>query len=98
MRFFRLPFASQLQIFLLAGMILGFLLIGQNLSLDVYKWGLIILMASAFVQIVAGNIPPETRLLGTLIRLAIGLVIVVLVFLIGIWLVPYLARLGGGHS
>jgi hypothetical protein len=98
MRFFRLPFASQLQIFLLVGMILGFLLIGQNLSLEVYKWGLLILMASAFVQIVAGNIPPETRLIGTLIRLALGLAIVVCVFLIGIWLVPYLARLGGGHS
>jgi hypothetical protein len=94
MKFFRLPFASQLQILLLIGMLLGFVLIGQNLSLEVYKWGLIILMLSAFLQIVVGNIPPETRLVGTLCRLVFGLAIVVAVFLIGIWLVPFLAQLG----
>jgi hypothetical protein len=94
MKFFRLPFASQLQILLLVGMLLGFVLIGQNLSLEVYKWGLIILMLSAFLQIVVGNIPPETRLVGTLCRLMFGLTIVMAVFLIGIWLVPYLAQLG----
>jgi hypothetical protein len=94
MKFFRLPFASQLQILLLVGMLLGFVLIGQNFSLEVYKWGLIILMLSAFLQIVVGNIPPETRLVGTLCRLVFGLTIVVAVFLIGIWLVPFLAQLG----
>jgi hypothetical protein len=94
MKFFRLPFASQLQILLLVGMLLGLVLIGQNFSLEVYKWGLIILMLSAFLQIVVGNIPPETRLVGTLCRLVFGLAIVVAVFLIGIWLVPYLAQLG----
>lgn len=95
MKFFRLPFASQLQIILLVGMLLGFVLIGQSLSLDVYRWGLIILMLSAFLQIVVGNIPPETQLIGTILRLMLGLSIVVSVFLIGIWLVPYLAQLGG---
>jgi hypothetical protein len=95
MKFFRLPFASQLQIALLVGMLLGFFLIGQSISLEVYKWGMIILMLSAFLQIVVGNIPPETRIIGTLVRLALGLCIVVAVFLIGIWLVPYLAQLGG---
>ena len=95
MKFFRLPFASQLQIILLVGMLLGFVLIGQSLSLDVYRWGLIILMLSAFLQIVVGNIPPETQLIGTILRLVLGLSIVVAVFLIGIWLVPYLAQLGG---
>src|ERR1700760_1569298 len=95
MRFFRLPFASQLQIVLLVGMLLGFVLIGQSLSMEMYKWGMIILMFSAFLQIVVGNIPPATRLIGTLLRLAFGLSIVVAVFVIGIWLVPYLAQLGG---
>ncbi len=95
MKFFQLPFASQLQIILLVGMLLGFVLIGQSLSLDVYRWGLIILMLSAFLQIVVGNIPPETQLIGTILRLVLGLSIVVAVFLIGIWLVPYLAQLGG---
>ena len=95
MKIFRLPFASQLQILLLVGMLVGFVLIGQTFSLEFYKWGLIILMASAFLQIVVGNIPPQTQLVGTMIRLMLGLTIVVAVFVVGIWLVPYLAQLGG---
>jgi hypothetical protein len=95
MKIFRLPFASQLQILLLVGMLVGFVLIGQTFSLEFYKWGLIILMVSAFLQIVVGNIPPQTQLVGTIIRLMLGLTIVVAVFVVGIWLVPYLAQLGG---
>jgi hypothetical protein len=94
MRFFRLPFASQLQIVLLAGMILAFLLIAQNQSVDVYQYGLLLLIGFSLLQVVAGNIPPQTRVVGTLIRLLLGLVIVAAVFGIGIVLVPYLAELG----
>jgi hypothetical protein len=96
MRFFRLPFASQLQIVLLAGMILAFLLIAQNQSVDVYQYGLLLLIGFSLLQVVAGNIPPQTRVVGTLIRLLLGLVIVAAVFGIGIVLVPYLAELGRG--
>jgi hypothetical protein len=96
MRFFRLPFASQLQIVLLAGMILAFLLIAQNQSVDVYQYGLLLLIGFSLLQVVAGNIPPHTRVVGTLIRLLLGLVIVAAVFGIGIVLVPYLAELGRG--
>jgi hypothetical protein len=94
MRFFRLPFASQLQIILLGGMILAFLLIAQNQSMDVYQYGLLLLIGFSLLQVVAGNIPPQTRVIGTLIRLLLGLVIVAAVFGIGIILVPYLAELG----
>ncbi len=96
MRFFRLPFASQLQIVLLAGMILAFLLIAQNQSVDVYQYGLLLLIGFSLLQVVAGNIPPQTRVVGTLIRLLLGLIIVAAVFGIGIVLVPYLAELGRG--
>jgi hypothetical protein len=96
MRFFRLPFASQLQIVLLVGMILAFLLIAQNQSVEVYQYGLLLLIGFSLLQVVAGNIPPQTRFVGTLIRLLLGLVIVAAVFGIGIVLVPYLAELGRG--
>ncbi|MBV9878626.1 MAG: hypothetical protein JO025_28105 [Verrucomicrobia bacterium] len=96
MGFFRLPFASQLQIVLLVGMILAFLLIAQNQSVDVYGYGLLLLIGFSLLQVVAGNIPPQTRLFGTLVRLVLGLVIVAAVFAIGILLVPYLAQLGRG--
>jgi hypothetical protein len=96
MKFFRLPFASQLQIVLLGGMILAFLLIAQNQSADVYHYGLILLIAFSLLQVVAGNIPPQSGLRSTLIRLALGLIIVAAVFVGGILLVPYLAELGRG--
>ncbi len=94
MSFFRLPFASQLQILVLVGILAGFLMIAQNQSFEVYRYGLIILCGSALLQVVVGNIPPQTRLGGTLVRLGIGLAIVAAVFAIGVLLVPYLAQLG----
>jgi hypothetical protein len=96
MGFFRLPFASKLQIVLLGGMILAFLLIAQNQSPDVYQYGLVLLIVFSLLQVVAGNIPPQTRLVGTIVRLLLGLLIVAAVFGIGILLVPYLAELGRG--
>jgi len=96
MKFFRLPFASQLPIVLLGGMILAFLLIAQNQSVDVYHGGLILLIAFSLLQVVSGNIPPQTGLGGTVVRLILGLIIVAGVFVGGILLVPYLAELGRG--
>jgi hypothetical protein len=98
MKFFRLPFASKLQIILLVGILAGFCLIAQNQSVDLYKCGLILLMASALLQVVAGNIPPDANLVGTLVRLFLGLVIVAAVFVVGIWLVPILANLGANRG
>jgi hypothetical protein len=96
MKFLRLPFASKLQMVLLVGMVLAFLLIAQNLSADVYHYGLLLLIGSSLLQVVAGNIPPQARLISTLVRLLIGLAIVATVFVGGILLVPYLAQLGSG--
>jgi hypothetical protein len=96
MKFLRLPFASKLQMVLLAGMVLAFLLIAQNVSADVYHYGLLLLIGSSLLQVVAGNIPPQAGLISTLVRLLIGLAIVVAVFVGGILLVPYLAQLGQG--
>jgi hypothetical protein len=96
MKFLRLPFASKLQMVLLAGMVLAFLLIAQNVSADVYHYGLLLLIGSSLLQVVAGNIPPQARLISTLVRLLIGLAIVAAVFVGGILLVPYLAQLGQG--
>jgi hypothetical protein len=96
MKFLRLPFASKLQMVLLAGMVLAFLLIAQNLSPDVYQYGLLLLIGSSLLQVVAGNIPPQAGLISTLVRLLLGLAIVAAVFVGGILLVPYLAQLGQG--
>ena len=94
--FLRLPFASQLQLTLLVLMLLGFVLIGQTVSMGTYQVGLSLLTGAALLQMVVGNIPPEAGWGRTLKLTAIGLAIIVVVFGLGIVLVPYLARLGGG--
>ena len=94
--FLRLPFASQLQLTLLVLMIVGFCLIAQTRSMETYQIGLSLLTGAALLQMVVGNIPPEAGWWRTLKLLGIGLGIVAAVFALGILLVPYLARLGGG--
>lgn len=94
--FLRLPFASQLQLTLLVLMLVGFCLIAQNSSLEIYQVGLSLLTGAALLQMVVGNIPPEAGWWRTLKLLGIGLGIVAIVFGLGIVLVPYLAKLGGG--
>lgn len=94
--FFRLPFASQLQLALLALMLIGFGLIAQTVSMATYQVGLSLLTGAALLQMVVGNIPPEAGWWRTLKLLGIGLAIVAAVFGLGILLVPYLARLGRG--
>jgi hypothetical protein len=98
MKFFNLPFASKFQIVLLLGILVGFVLVAQNQSADVYKYGLILLMGSALLQVVAGNIPPEANLVSTLVRLVAGLAIIAAVFAVGIWLVPILARIAANNN
>ena len=68
MGFFRLPFASQLQIVLLVGMILAFLLIAQNQSVDVYGYGLILLIGFSLLQVVG---PSPYKLLPAVIRASV---------------------------
>ena len=92
----RRPFASVVQIVLIALMVLSFVLIAQRSSFVVYKAGLLLLIACAVVQIGFGNIPPTTAFGKSMKYLAISLAIVAGVFALGRYLAPYLIQLGRG--
>ncbi|MBD3306628.1 hypothetical protein GF339_09485 [candidate division KSB3 bacterium] len=87
-------FAEILHAVLVILMLLSFLLITQQSSKTIYQIGFVLLIASTFVQIVFGNVPPTANFTQSMKLLVIGLAIIATVFILGILLAPYLANLG----
>lgn len=75
-------------------MIVGFVLIAQTWSFKVYQIGLLTVIGATILNIAVGNVPHSARKLRALFYLLMNVAITALVFVIGIVLVPYLARLG----
>ena len=69
-------------------------MITQQFSETIYRLGLLLLIASAFVQVVFGNLPPEANLKQSLKFTAFVFSIIAIVFGVGIFLAPYLVNLG----
>jgi hypothetical protein len=88
------PFAARLQQALVLAMLLSFLLIAQQWSKLGYQLGLVLLVAAALVQVVFGNVAPETGFGRSMKLLALGLVVVAMVFGLGFLLTPALVNLG----
>ena len=84
---------TELALILIMGM--GFLLIVQQWSFVAYQVGLLTVMAATILNIAVGNLPRSAGLGRALWLTALLLSIVATVFVAGILLVPYLARLGG---
>ncbi|MBW7884637.1 MAG: hypothetical protein H3C34_18765 [Caldilineaceae bacterium] len=90
----RRPFASVAQAVLVLWMLASFILIGQQVNMQLYQIGLLSLVVSTLSQIAFGNIAPSANLRRSLrIYLWIMLVVVVL-FGVSIVLAPWLASLG----
>jgi len=90
----RRPFAARLHRTLVVLMLLSFLLITQQASKPLFKIGLGLLVCSALVQVVFGNVAPESGAGRSLRLLAVGLAVVAAVFGLGIVLTPALVNLG----
>jgi hypothetical protein len=87
-------FAEIVHAILIILILLSFILIIQQGSKILYQMGFILLVASTFVQIVFGNVPPTANFKQSMKLLGIGLSIVAAVFILGIILAPHLANLG----
>jgi hypothetical protein len=90
------PFAARLQTVLIVLLLLSFVLIAQQWSRDVYKFGMLLLIGAALIQIPFGNASPEANFGASMKFLAIGLAILGFIFFISIQIVPYLLTLGRG--
>ena len=89
-----LPFAARFQTILIGAMFVGFVLIAQGASKTLYQIGLPLLVLAAFLQIAFGNIPPTAGFAKSIKLLALTWVLVAAIFVLGIYLAPFLIALG----
>lgn len=92
----RKTFQERAESILILCMLLGIALIAFT-PLQYFEFiqlGLVVLVASTFLQIAVGNIPRDIPFKKGIVRIAILLGIIAIVFVIGILLVPVLSQLG----
>ena len=89
-------FAAKVQLVLIAMLGVSFNLLAQQANKGVYQVGLCLLVITAMLQIIFGNIPPTASFKKTMLLLVVGLVLLGSVFVIGILLAPVLVNLGRG--
>jgi hypothetical protein len=90
----RHSFVPRIEFALIAIMCVGFVLIGQTWSFDVYRFGLIAVMLATLLNIAVGNLPRDASPARALLLTLFILALVAAVFGAGILLVPTLATLG----
>ncbi len=88
------PFASVMHLALVILLLVSFGLITQQGSRTLYQIGFMLLVASTFVQIVFGNVPPSANFKRSMKFLGVGLIIITAVFALGIIITPFLVNLG----
>jgi len=93
-RFFQQPFAAKMQGILVILLAVSFVLITQQFSETLYRLGFLLLIASTFVQIVFGNLPPEADFKQSIKFTLVVFGIIAIVFGLGILIAPYLVNLG----
>jgi hypothetical protein len=90
------PFAYKIQLIIIPLFPISFLLIMQKFSHNLYKIGIILLILTAMMQNIFGNINADANLKETFWGfLRIGLIILS-VFAVGILIAPSLVNLGRG--
>lgn len=90
----KVPFAERAEMVLIVTMLAGILLVAQQWSISVYRFGLCVLVAATFLQIAVGNVPKHLGFAGTAVRTVMILAVIVALFSLGVFLVPHLAQLG----
>lgn len=84
----------QAELVLIILMVLGCVLIGQQWSFTLYQVGLLTVIGATILSIAVGNVPRAARGWWALGGMVVILAVTAALFVIGIALVPYLARLG----
>ena len=88
------PFAATLKLILVLLMLASIVLIGQQISMELYRVGLVSLVASAISQIAVGNIPATANARRSALLYVWFVFLVIVIFAVSIALAPWLASLG----
>ena len=89
-------FAAKVQLVLISLLGVSFILLAQQVNKSYYQVGLWLLITTAMLQIIFGNIPSNATFKKTMVLLVVGLVLLIGVFVLGILLAPVLVNLGRG--
>ena len=90
------PFAYKIQMIIIPLFPVSFLLIMQGFSLGLYKIGIILLIITAMMQNIFGNIDPNATRRETFLNFLKIVLIIVIIFIVGILIAPSLVNLGRG--
>lgn len=91
-----LPFAARFQGILIVVLFVALAMILQQGNKTLYQLGFPLLVGAAFLQIVFGNIPPQSDARRSLLLLLLGLAIIVAVFAVSVALAPTLIATSRG--
>lgn len=89
----RRPFASVVQMLLIALLIVSFVCIAQQWSAAIYRFGLILLIVTTFVQIAFGNIAGTANVKQSMKIVGITFAVIAAIFAVGILIAPYLVNM-----
>lgn len=88
------PFAARFQGILIGVLVLGLVLVAQQVNKTLFQIGLPLVVVAAFLQIAFGNIPPRSNARTSLLLLALTWVIIAALVGFSIWIAPRLINLG----
>jgi hypothetical protein len=89
-----IAFAQKAQNVVMVLLIINLILVAQQFSNALYKFGVMALFVVVLLQIAVSNVAPTAGFRKTITKSAIILGIVVLIFGFSIWITPWLVGLG----
>ena len=78
----------------IVAMLLAIVMIAQKISIDIYRYGLLLLVGATLLQIAVGNVPDGSSAVRAVFVIVLILGIIAALFTLSIFLVPVLSELG----
>ena len=91
---YKVPFAARFQGILIAVLLVGMILVGQQFSKPLYQFALPLLVVAAFAQIAFGNIPPTSGFKKSMALFILTWAIIAALIALSVFLAPTLIGLG----
>jgi galactokinase len=90
----RLSFPERAERALIVALLLAIVMVAQRYSIQIYRYGLLLLVGATLLQIAVGNLPKDAGLGRSLALIVAILCAVAAVFGTGVLLTPFLSQLG----
>jgi hypothetical protein len=90
----RLSFPERLERIMIVALIAAIVLVAQRYSMQLYRWGLLLLVGATLLQIAVGNLPKDAGVGRSLLVILAILAFIPCEIGVGIALTPFLSQLG----